>query len=232
MRRCCTAFARDFQQTLNSYYKILYLLAACQKYDMVSVQLSIRTEVKRGDFPAPKGAEAFAAYAIASAKELIPEIEDAARLTLDHPMTFEVLGEALRLFEGWALRDLVNFRKRCRDNLVTCLDSFSEIPPSRSRLRGVDHLLSRTRNDLKFQMFTHSVDIHSRMRQEHITTFQKQVTCNYCFGTHLGNGPVFCTELEKKLAQAQDKVTYSLYSSSTTRLTSRRHALIAALTLV
>jgi hypothetical protein len=54
----------------------------------------------RGTFPVPKGAEAFTAYAIASAKGLTPEMENAAHLTLDHPMTFESLGEGLRLFEG------------------------------------------------------------------------------------------------------------------------------------
>jgi hypothetical protein len=96
----------------NSYFKVLYLLAACQKYEMASVQSSIRILVKCGEFPAPKGAEAFAAYAIASAKELIPEMENAALLTLDQPMTFENLGEGLRLFEGSALRDLVSFHNR------------------------------------------------------------------------------------------------------------------------
>jgi hypothetical protein len=93
---------------------------------MTSVQSSIRAAVSHGAFPAPKGAEAFAAYAIASGKGLVPEMENAARQTLDHPMTFEILGEGLRLFEGWALRDLASFRGRCRDNLVTCLDSFFE----------------------------------------------------------------------------------------------------------
>jgi hypothetical protein len=97
---------------LNSYYKVLHLLAACQKYDMTSVQSYIRLQVKWEEFPAPKGTEAFAAYAIASAKGLIPEMEYAARLTLNYPMTFENLGEGLRLFEGSALHDLVNFRKR------------------------------------------------------------------------------------------------------------------------
>jgi hypothetical protein len=79
---------------------------------MASVQSAIRLQVKWGEFPAPKGAEAFAAYAIASAKMLIPEMENAARSTLDYSMTFENLGEGLRLFEGSALRDLVSFRKR------------------------------------------------------------------------------------------------------------------------
>jgi len=43
----------------DSYEKVLNLLAACQKYDMVQVQSSIRTEVSRGCFPAPVGTEAF-----------------------------------------------------------------------------------------------------------------------------------------------------------------------------
>jgi hypothetical protein len=111
----------------NSYEKVYHLLAACQKYDMVSMQSSIRVEVNRGEFPAPKGAEAFPAYAIASGRGLIPEMANAARKTLDYPLTFEILGEGLRLFEGWALRDLVNFRKRCRDSFISCLDSFLEV---------------------------------------------------------------------------------------------------------
>ena len=98
---------------------------------MISVQSSIRAEVSRGSFPslAPEGAysEAFSAFAIAAAKGLIPEMEDAAYLTLIHPMTFESLGEALRLFQGWALRDLANFRKRYIDNAITCLDSFRSV---------------------------------------------------------------------------------------------------------
>ena len=91
--------------------KVLDLLATCQKYEMVSVQLSIRAKVKLGEFPVPTGVEAFSAYAIASSKGLIPEMEDAARQTLDYPVTFEILGEGLRLFEGSALRDLVDFHK-------------------------------------------------------------------------------------------------------------------------
>jgi hypothetical protein len=115
----------------NSYEKLLYLLAACQKYDMDQVQSILRAEVNRGGSPSPVGTEAFRAYAIASGKRLIPEMEIAARLTLDHPMTFETLGEGLRLFEGSALQDLARFRKRCRDKLVTCLQSFLDLskPP-------------------------------------------------------------------------------------------------------
>jgi hypothetical protein len=133
MRRCCIRLQLP-QVVPNPYYKVLYLLAACQKYEMAAVQSSIRAEVSQGVFPAPEGAGAFFAYGIASGKGLIPEMENAARQTLDHPMTFEILGEGLRLSEGWALRDLANFRKRYRDNLVSCLKSFLNIGESQSNI--------------------------------------------------------------------------------------------------
>jgi hypothetical protein len=87
----------------RSYKKVFALLAACEKYDMVSIQSYIRDKVKRGYFPGPDRAEAFSAYAIASSMGLDPEMEHAARLTLGLPMTFESLGEGLRLFKGRAL---------------------------------------------------------------------------------------------------------------------------------
>ena len=52
----------------------------------------------------------------------------AARLTLGYPMTFEYLGEALQSFKRRrVLCDLVRYRKRCRDNLVSCLESFLDV---------------------------------------------------------------------------------------------------------
>ena len=101
---------------------------------MASIQSFIRDEVNRGAFPAPKDAEAFCAYAIANGIGLIPEMENAAHQTLDHPMTFEILEEGLRLYEGWALRDLANFRRRCRDRLVSCFASFLKTENSLSNI--------------------------------------------------------------------------------------------------
>jgi hypothetical protein len=101
---------------------------------MASVQSFIRDEVNRGAFPAPKGAEAFCAYAIASGIGLIPEMKRAARQTLDHPMTFEILGEGLRLFDGWALRDLANFRRCYRDNLKSCFKLFLKTEESQFKI--------------------------------------------------------------------------------------------------
>ncbi|KAI9435056.1 hypothetical protein H4582DRAFT_1786642, partial [Lactarius indigo] len=72
----------------GSYEKVFALLAACQKYDMESIQSDIRDEIEGGKFPMPVGTESFRAYAIASNLGLIPEMEDAARMTLSYHMTF------------------------------------------------------------------------------------------------------------------------------------------------
>ena len=211
MTRCDICF--DFL-TVRSYvyHKVLYLLAACQKYEMTSVQLTIRGKVNCGEFPAPEGTEVFAAYAIASSKGLIPEMDKAAHQTLDHPMTFEALGKELRLFEGCALRDLANFRRRCKDNLSTCFDSYSS---TWSRCpRGwitvlpnwLYQLLTRIRDDLELKMFTHPLDIHSRIREEYLKALHAHLDCKTCLAVHATHGSVFCAELERKLTQARDKV--------------------------
>ncbi|KAI9441837.1 hypothetical protein H4582DRAFT_1420715 [Lactarius indigo] len=96
----------------SSYEKVFALLAACQKYDMELVQSNIRIGIKLGTFPTPVEAEAFRACAIAGSLGLAPELEHAARLTLGSPMTFESLGDQLQSFRGWALCDLVRYRKR------------------------------------------------------------------------------------------------------------------------
>jgi hypothetical protein len=216
--------------TPNSYDKVLYLLAACQKYDMVQVQSSIRAEVNRGSFPAPVGAEAFRAYAIAYDKGLIPEMEIAARITLDYPMTFETLGEVLQYFDGCMLRDLVRLRMNRRDNLVTCLESFFEVdaqgPSSiwvgcpdlmHSRSSGVPYtpytipswlyeVFSRNINDLKLKMFTRPLTTPSTILEEYLTAIRAHDSCDFCLRVHAKKGSTFCAGLERKLAQARDKV--------------------------
>jgi hypothetical protein len=178
-----------------------------------------------------KGSKAFTAYAIASAKDHIPEMENAARLTLDHPMTFEILGEGLQLFEGWALHILVNYHKRCRDNLVTCVDSFLKVHPSGVWVdnhevipargwgtyrqytipRWLNQLILQNKNDLRFQKFTCPLDTYSRIHREYVMALQDHEACDFCLGVVKRHGPTFCMELENKLVQALDKVTYSLY---------------------
>ena len=96
----------------SSYEKVFALLSACQKYEMDAVQSNVRAAIKLGTFPAPVKAQGFSAYAMASSMRLVPEMENAARLTLGQPMTFESLGEDLRSFKGRALCDLIRYRKR------------------------------------------------------------------------------------------------------------------------
>ena len=107
-----------------SHDRILALLATAQKYDMDAVQSSIRAEVIRRPPLALNKTQAFRAYAIASRSGLTPEMDMAARRTLDQPMTFENLGPDLRFFEGRALSELSHFRKACRDNFVSHFRSF------------------------------------------------------------------------------------------------------------
>ena len=216
----------------TSYDKVLYLLAACQKYDMVQAQSYIRTEVDRGGFPSPVGTEVFRAYAIASSNGLIPEMERAARLTLDHPMTFESLGEGLRLYDGSALRELARFRKRCAETLVACIESFLEVHapgpsniwvgcpdvmPSRPSSRRLPpqsdalpswlrQVLSQNNDNLTLKVFTHPLPTPSKIRGEYLSAIQSHAGCNFCSQVHAKLGPTFCMELESKLELARDKV--------------------------
>jgi hypothetical protein len=218
----------------NPCYKVLYLLAACQKYDMISVQSLIRAEVSRGEFPAPKGAEAFSAYVIASSKGLIPEMENAARQTLEHPMTFEIFAEGLRWIEGWALRDLANFRKRCRDNLVACCESFLQLgqPPfniwapcidcrhfsrysSLNQTGASPHWLTQLfQNRLETSRDAYSKPLLNpqSIRCEYLSALNAHTSsnpCVSCTNVHAQKGEAFCKELEDKLTQALDEVCTS-----------------------
>ncbi len=186
------------------------------------VQSFIRTEVGRGEFPAPKRAEAFAAYAIASDKGLIPEMESAARQTLDLPLTYEVFGQGL---EVWALRNLADFRRRCRDSLIACLHTFLSddksgpsgiwvhthgVQKSPSLPKWLHQLLSQSVNDLKLKMFTHPLDIHLKIRDKYLEALPAgdyHIEC--CLKLHAKEGFAYCAELENELTLARNKVPCS-----------------------
>ncbi|KAF8476746.1 hypothetical protein DFH94DRAFT_105568 [Russula ochroleuca] len=167
-------------------------------------------------------------------------------------MTFEILGEGLRLFEGWALSALVSFRKRCRDCLIACLDSYlvlqcpgpssiwvgcpevTRVTPVRASYRvdhtlpkWLDHVISQNRDDLKLQNFMHLLDIDSRMPGGYLSALQTHLDCNFCLRVHAAKGLKYCVELTNKLAQVGDKLTHFLCLSSITRFTSCRYAAIA-----
>ncbi|KAH9058175.1 hypothetical protein EDB87DRAFT_1685494 [Lactarius vividus] len=215
----------------DSYNTVLDLLTASQKYDMAAVQSSIRAEVSRKSYPSLSGAETFRMYAIASSKGLIPEVENFARLTLDHPMTFEYIGDELRLFNGWALRDLVRFRKRCRDSVVSCLESFLDYRDGPSKIwtscfhshllnsqlqapdqghlaRWLRDLISQAIEELK-QSYMLPLLKQQNFRKQYITALQQHITetnCPFCSRVHIMDGDAFWLQVKSKLTMARDKV--------------------------
>ena len=210
----------------DSYDKTLKLLAASQKYDMDGVQSRIRAEIRDKDLPMPTGAATFRAYAIASIRGLSPEKKTLARLTLDFPMTFEYLCDELPFFEGWVLYDLIRFRRRCRDNLISCFNSFLDlgIPPfdiwtqctsnphSHSNTgRSPSWVLDLFRKRLTElgQAFTNPLPNTSNIRKEYLSALQAHLTSNKCVAcprVHAINGDTFFKEIENRLALAISKV--------------------------
>jgi BTB/POZ domain len=236
----------------DSYDKVLDLLAASQKYDMVAVQSSIRTEVSQKTFPTLMGTGVFRAYAIASSKRLTPEIDNAARLTLDYPMTFECIGDELGLFNGWVLRDLAHFRKRCRDSIVSCLETFLHCRdgPSRIwdgcpqpkpkeplpvvRLRGrnpavlagwLHDFISRNVRELQ-SSFTRPLLEQSNFRKQYLIALQthiKDTSCIFCLRQYIMEGESCLGQLQNELTLARDKVGTPVFFFDSWALTSMLH---------
>ncbi len=216
----------------DSYDKAVELLAACQKYDMASVQSSIHTEIKSWGPVVLTGKVAYRAYAISSSAKLFPEMETSARHTLDFPMTLEYLSDELPLFAGWALRDLVRYRKRCRDGLLSTLQSFlspntaplnfwvactTDIPNSYPRRevqifpRWLQDILSQHIQKLQ-ETFTNPLLKPSTIRGAYLAALNTHISlrdCVSCTRVHTLRGETFCEEVERKLAQAVDKVSAS-----------------------
>ncbi|KAH9058193.1 hypothetical protein EDB87DRAFT_1685519 [Lactarius vividus] len=225
-----------------SHDRILALLAAAQKYDMVTVQSCIRAEIARRPSPARNESEAFRIYAIASSSRLTSEMKTAALLTLDEPMTFEHLGDQLRLFEGPALHELFRFRKSCRDDLVSCFESFLDIDSGPSKIwldcprrvlpAPMDRSTARPRNvrptlptwlrdiitsqieGLK-QAFTRPLTHYSRIREKYLEALREHAApdrCTFCLGVHAMKGEWYCAQLEQALSQARKKAFASEFA--------------------
>jgi hypothetical protein len=206
----------------DSYDKALALLAASEKYDMAAVRSSIRATMQCKDLRPLTGTAAFRAFGIASAKGLSLETETAARLTLDYPMTFESIGDGLSAFGGWALRDLARFRKRCRDCVVSCLESLLDfrLPPSDiwvgcystvsvSIASWLQTLISENIKELQ-QTFTRSLVKPSSLRAQYLVALQAHISqtgCGFCSRVHIMYGETFCVEIENKLEKALDQVS-------------------------
>ena len=215
----------------NSYDKTLMLLAASQKYDMDGVQSRIRAETQSKKLPMPTGAATFHAYAIASIGGLSPEKEILARLTLGFPMTFEYIFDGLPFFEGWVLRDLISYRKRCQDNLISCFKSFLNLRTSPFNIwvhcstslssftssytsSATGHPpswltdLFKKRLITLSQAFTNPLPNSSNIYEEYLSALQAHVTsdrCAACPKVHIINGKTFWKEIENGLALAIGK---------------------------
>ncbi|KAH9020932.1 hypothetical protein EDB85DRAFT_441434 [Lactarius pseudohatsudake] len=220
----------------TSYDRILALLAAAQKYDMGIVQSFIRDEVAHRQPPVLVGAQAFRAYAIASSCGLIPEMKVAAFLTLDYPMTFEHLGDDLQLFTGRALHELSNFRKSCRDQLVSCFESFFDTRDGPSRIwtgcpgskagpstRKAPALPAWLYNcfmpqieELK-QDFTRPFINPSVVRKKYLEALRGHTPavsgssgqCTFCLEGYAMKGDEYCTQLKQAIARAREKTSFT-----------------------
>ena len=216
----------------SSYDKTLMVLAASQKYDMDGVQSRIRTELRDKDLPMPTGAATCRAYAIASIGGLSSEKETLARLTLDFPMTFEYFHDGLPFFEGWVLCDLIKFRRRCRDNLISCFKSFLDLdnPPfniwmtcKRSgSYRGcstgyspswLTELFQERLTELDWA-FTNPLPNTSNIREEYLSALQAHIAsyeCITCPKVHSMNGETLCKEIENRLSLAIGEAVDSIF---------------------
>jgi hypothetical protein len=217
----------------DSYEKLLASLAASEKYDMANVQPRIRAEIQSRTLPTPTAAAAFRAYAISSRGGLPSAMETSARLTLNFPMTFECICDELPLFEGWALRDLIGFRKRCRDNILSCFQSFLEHDQPLSDIWTLDHqdrhscprsyerkgfksrwlreLFAGCRNESR-NGFAKPLFNPPAIRDEYLCYLQDHMDtkrCTSCAKVHISKGEAFCEELENRLALALSKVSTS-----------------------
>ena len=216
-----------------TYDRVLALLAASQKYDMPAVQFSIRTEVDYINKVARTGYEAFRAYAIASRNGLSPEMNTAARLTLDYPLTFESIGSELREFQGGALRDLIKFRRLRRDYVVSCFKTFRDARTGPSRIwigcprpmyrfqanndepslpTWLDELLCSKIEDLEDKFMDEPMQPW-HIREDYLAAMRVHAHgCRFCMGVHARQGEEYCVELETKLARALDNASATFFS--------------------
>jgi len=177
------------------------------------------------------GSKAFPAYAIASANGLLLEVKSTARSTLEYPMTFEKLGKGLRNFQGRALRDLADYRKRCKDNMVTSLDSFLDVQPSgpssiwvgcpevtpsttsleirqpsRALPIWLNECLSQCRNDLTCELFARPLDLDSKIWEKYRTAYRTHSHCKFCREVEVTKGFGYIVGLKRKLSQVIEEV--------------------------
>ena len=212
----------------QSIDNILALLAATEKYDMGAVRSLIRAEVSRRGLLSPTdSAGVFHMYAVACNKRLIPEIDTAARLSLNYPLTFESIGEALRLFDGWALRGLADFRLRCADELESRKKLFSDrkngpskiwagCPSSTNPLYPFLWLDEIFWNFGRYR-FADSLPTFVQFRHKFLAALQDHIyvkDCHYCLRVYTLQGEGYCAEMSKVLELPRNIPTQILADAS------------------
>jgi hypothetical protein len=209
----------------NSSDNILALLAAAAKYDMDATESSIRAEIsRRGLLHSSTSAEIFRVYAVACSKRLIPEMATAARLTLGHPLTFESLGDVLRLFEGCALRDLADFRLRSMNKFCSNWGSFSDGLKGPSKIwvgcpttegsSDFPRLPAWLRDCLRLRLniptlfilrfkpdgrFAEPIPTSVELCDKYLKALQshvKEKDCNFCMKVHILEGETYCAKMK------------------------------------
>jgi hypothetical protein len=202
----------------------LALLAATEKYDMGAIQSFIRAEVSCKQLLSPSDSGgAFHMFTAACSKQLIPEMETAARLTLGYPLTFESVGEALRTFDGEALCGLFDFRKRCVRKLESLMESFSDNQNGPSTIWAGCRFLdaSEPRFDppqlpwwlvLLFEIpkddiFTDPIPTSVQFRDKFLEALQNHINhkdCHFCLKVYALKGEAYCAELENMIELARN----------------------------
>jgi hypothetical protein len=198
------------------------------KYDMDEAQSSIRAEASRRGLLSSTPAEIFRVYAVACSKGLIPEAATAARLTLGHPLTFESLGDALRSFEGWALRDLADFRQCSIDNFCSNWQSLNTsggpsriwvgCPTAKGGNPTYQPLPTWLQDCLRSRLtmgpvlptdrcirFTETIPTSEQLCDKYLKALQKHVKeddCNFCMKVHILEGENFGTRMKVISTQA------------------------------
>jgi hypothetical protein len=166
----------------------------------------------------------FHMYAIACSKRLIPEIQTAARLSLNYPLTFKSLGEALQLFDGWALRGLADFRLRCVRDLKSRMVSFFDGQNGPSKIwvgcpSAADPpklpwwLYCLKPEDPKWNTFSETIPTSAQFRHKFLEALQDHINkkdCHYCGKVYTLKGEGYCTEMCEVLELAQNIPTQIL----------------------
>jgi hypothetical protein len=213
-------------QLPSSKDKILTLLAACQKYDMMTIQSSIRAEISCRGLLLPMDTNTFHLFAVVYRKSLVLEMRAAAHLMLGYPMTFKSLGEALRSFEGLALFDLYCFHQQCRDEIESCSKVFLDActgpskvwvgcptSPSPNQTPGEDGgKIPFWFHDISIEIFQPNRFMYWLVKpfsfhEEYLEALRDHINkkdCSFCMKTHALKGEEFCIEIENQITQAWD----------------------------